>query len=371
MFPPLKNDCLIKSLKREPVDRTPVWMMRQAGRYLPEYRAAREQAGNFMTLCQTPELACEVTLQPLRRYEFDAAILFSDILTIPDAMGLGLYFVEGEGPKFERPLNSAAAIKQLSSNVMDRLGYVCDAVTLIRHELAGSVPLIGFSGSPWTLATYMVEGQSTREFKKIKALLYQDPALLHELMQTLTEAVTGYLVAQVKAGAQVLQIFDTWGGVLSHQAYEEFSLAYMRAICAGLVRALPAQEQVPVVLFTKGGAPWLAQLAASECAALGLDWTVDMGAARAQVGDKVALQGNMDPAVLRASPERIEAEVRSILAQFGQHAPGSGHIFNLGHGITPDIDPEHVSAFVEAVKTHSPAYHGQNAAVDTVVDTKR
>ena len=357
MFPPLVNDRLIKTLQRKAVDRTPVWMMRQAGRYLPEYRATRAQAGDFMSLCQSPELACEVTLQPLRRYAFDAAILFSDILTIPDAMGLGLHFVEGEGPRFERPLAKPAEVKQLSVDVMQELAYVFDAVTLIRRELDGQVPLIGFTGSPWTLATYMVEGQSTREFKKIKSMLYQMPEVLHELLAKLAKVVTDYLIAQVRAGAQVLQIFDTWGGVLSHRAYEEFSLHYMRLIIEGLQQQLPAQEQVPLVLFTKGSAAWLEQIAASGCHAVGLDWSVDIGAVRKQLADRVVLQGNMDPAVLRATPAVIEAEVQRILASYGKQHGRSGHIFNLGHGITPDIDPACVEAFVNAVVTHSPAYH--------------
>ncbi|MBT8149124.1 MAG: uroporphyrinogen decarboxylase, partial [Gammaproteobacteria bacterium] len=346
MFPPLVNDRLVKTLKREPVDRTPVWMMRQAGRYLPEYRATRAQAGNFMALCQTPELACEVTLQPLRRYAFDAAILFSDILTIPDAMGLGLHFVEGEGPCFERPLSRPAEVKQLPVDVMQELGYVFDAVALIRRELNGQVPLIGFTGSPWTLATYMVEGQSTREFKKIKSMLYQQPQVLHELLGKLANVVTDYLVAQVKAGAQVLQIFDTWGGVLSHSAYEDFSLQYMQLIIAGLQQQLPVEQQVPLVLFTKGGAPWLEQIAASGCDAIGLDWSVNIGTVRGQLADRVVLQGNMDPAVLRAAPAVIDAEVQRILASYGSQHGKSGHIFNLGHGITPDIDPACVEAFV-------------------------
>ena len=357
MFPVLKNDRLIKSLWREPVDRTPVWMMRQAGRYLPEYRATRAKAGDFMTLCQTPELACEVTMQPLARYDFDAAILFSDILTIPDAMGLELYFVEGEGPKFKHPLTTAASIHNLSSDVMNELAYVPNAVALIRHELNGKVPLIGFSGSPWTLATYMVEGQSTREFKKIKALLYEDSALLHVLLQTLADAVTHYLLAQIKAGAQVLQIFDTWGGILSDSAYREFSLRYMRSIVTGINSNLTEAERVPIILFTKGGGGWLEDIQDTGCDAIGLDWPIDIGRARTRVTDGVSLQGNMDPAVLRSTPDAIEAEVKKVLASFGRHTAASGHVFNLGHGITPDIDPEKVAVFVEAVKNHSPAYH--------------
>lgn len=353
----LKNDRLLKALNRQPVDRTPIWMMRQAGRYLPEYRNTRAQAGDFLSLCQNPELACEVTLQPLERYDFDAAILFSDILTIPDAMGLGLYFAEGEGPRFQHPIETASDIAKLPIDVLGDLGYVMNAVALIRRELDGRVPLIGFSGSPWTLATYMVEGRSTREFKKIKELLYAEPEALHQLLQKLSDVVAVYLIEQVRAGAQAVQIFDTWGGVLSDQAYRDYSLQYMRRIISQLQAALSSDEQVPVILFTKGGAPWLEEIAATGCSAVGLDWSADIGRVRQAIGDKVALQGNMDPSVLRASPEIIEKEVGRILAGFGQHNIGSGHVFNLGHGITPDIDPEHVAVFVEAVKKLSPAFH--------------
>lgn len=346
----LKNDRFLKALKRQPVDRTPVWMMRQAGRYLPEYRATRGQAGDFMSLCKNTELACEVTLQPLERYELDAAILFSDILTIPDAMGLGLYFEEGEGPKFRKPVRTEADIEQLQViNTASDLPYVTDAVSMIRRELQGRVPLIGFSGSPWTLATYMIEGQSSRDFARAKTMLYTQPELMHQLLEKLSLSVIDYLNAQIKAGAQVVQIFDTWGGALSHAAYQEFSLAYMSKIVAGLIKHADGRD-VPVILFTKGGGHWLEAMADSGCDALGLDWTVDIGMAKARVGDRVALQGNMDPAVLRAAPETIEREVKSILASFGS---GAGHIFNLGHGITPDIDPEHAKAFIEAVNNFS------------------
>ena len=346
----LKNDRFLKALMRQPVDRTPVWMMRQAGRYLPEYRATRAQAGDFMSLCKNPELACEVTLQPLERYELDAAILFSDILTIPDAMGLGLYFEEGEGPKFRKPVRTEADIEQLKVvDTASDLSYVTDAVTMIRRELQGRVPLIGFSGSPWTLATYMVEGQSSRDFARAKTMLYTQPELMHQLLDKLALSVIDYLNAQIVAGAQVVQIFDTWGGALSHAAYQEFSLAYMQKIVSGLIKQADGRD-VPVILFTKGGGLWLEAMADTGCQGLGLDWTMDIGVAKARVGDRVALQGNMDPAVLRADPATIEREVQRILASFGQ---GSGHIFNLGHGITPDIDPEHAKVFIEAVHKFS------------------
>jgi len=346
----LNNDRFLKALMRQPVDRTPVWMMRQAGRYLPEYRATRAQAGDFMSLCKNTELACEVTLQPLERYELDAAILFSDILTIPDAMGLGLYFEEGEGPKFRKPVRTEADIEQLKVvDTASDLSYVTDAVTMIRRELQGRVPLIGFSGSPWTLATYMVEGQSSRDFARAKTMLYTRPELMHQLLDKLALSVIDYLNAQIVAGAQVVQIFDTWGGALSHAAYQEFSLAYMQKIVSGLIKQADGRD-VPVILFTKGGGLWLEAMADTGCQGLGLDWTMDIGVAKARVGDRVALQGNMDPAVLRADPATIEREVQRILASFGQ---GSGHIFNLGHGITPDIDPEHAKVFIEAVHKFS------------------
>ena len=344
----------LRALARQPVDRTPVWMMRQAGRYLPEYRAVRERAGDFMALCRTPELACEVTLQPLRRFPLDAAILFSDILTIPDAMGLGLHFVEGEGPRFERPLRSAAAIHALPRLETETdLAYVLDAVRLIRRELTGRVPLIGFSGSPWTLACYMVEGGSPGDFARIKALIYDEPALAHHLLEQLAGAVTDYLNAQIRAGAQAVQIFDTWGGALSAPAFEAFSRRYLQQVVAGLIRE-HAGRAVPVIVFTKGGGHWLEALAATGADAVGLDWTVDLGEARRRVGDRVALQGNLDPAILRARPEVIREEVRHVLASYGS---GSGHVMNLGHGITPDIPVAHAEAFVSAVVEYSPAYH--------------
>ena len=346
----LKNDLFLRALARQPVDRTPVWMMRQAGRYLPEYRKIRNQAGDFMSLCKNTDLACEVALQPIDRFNFDAAILFSDILTIPDAMGLGLYFVEGEGPKFHKPLRTETDINDL--NIVDTkrdLKYVTDAVSLIRRELNGRVPLIGFSGSPWTLATYMIEGQSSRDFPNTKMMLYKQPESLHQLLDKLALSVIDYLNAQISSGAQAVQIFDTWGGVLSHDAYAEFSLAYMEKIVSGLVRHSEGRD-VPVILFTKGGGQWLELLANTGCDGIGLDWTTDIGSARLRVGDRVALQGNMDPAVLRSDHSSIEYQVKSILESYGT---GVGHIFNLGHGITPDIDPNNVKAFVDAVHQYS------------------
>ena len=349
----LKNDRFLKALMRQPVDRTPVWMMRQAGRYLPEYRAVRAQAGDFMSLCKNTELACEVTLQPLERYEMDAAILFSDILTIPDAMGLGLYFETGEGPKFRKPVRTEADIERLEViNTASDLSYVTDAVSMIRRELNGRVPLIGFSGSPWTLATYMIEGQSSRDFARAKTMLYTQPELMHQLLEKLSLSVIDYLNAQIRAGAQVVQIFDTWGGALSHAAYAEFSLAYMQKIVYGLISHHDGRD-VPVILFTKGGGLWLEKMADTGCHALGLDWSTDIAAAKGRVGDRVALQGNMDPAVLRADPAVIESQVEAILKGFGD---GPGHIFNLGHGITPDINPDHVKVFVDAVHKFSEKY---------------
>ena len=351
----LKNDRFLRALLREPVDRTPIWMMRQAGRYLPEYRDTRAQAGSFLDLCKNTELACEVTLQPLRRYPMDAAILFSDILTIPDAMGLGLYFEEGEGPKFEKPVRTEADIAALQ--VVDSrrdLDYVVSAVAAIREALAGSVPLIGFSGSPWTLATYMVEGGSSRDFPRAKTMAFDQPELMHQLLTVLADSVADYLSAQIEAGAQAVQIFDTWGGALGHSAYLEFSLAYMKRIVDRLPREVDGRR-LPVILFTKNGGQWLEAMADTGADALGLDWTTDIGQARARVGGKVALQGNMDPAWLRAKPAHIREEVARILESYGS---GPGHVFNLGHGITPDIDPDHVTAFVDAVQELSPQYHG-------------
>ncbi len=350
----LDNDRLLRALTRQPVDRTPVWMMRQAGRYLPEYRAVRAKAGDFMTLCGTPELACEVTLQPLRRFPLDAAILFSDILTVPDAMGLGLYFAEGEGPRFERPVTSRADVERLAvPDPEGELKYVMDAVRVIRRELAGRVPLIGFSGSPWTVATYMVEGGSSKTFSKIRGMAYAEPDTLHQLLATVTEATVQYLNAQVAAGAQALMVFDTWGGTLSPAAYRAFSLQYMTRIVDGVTREADGRR-VPVVLFTKGGGAWLDVMADTGCDALGIDWTCDLADARARVGDRVALQGNLDPCVLYAPPAVIRDNVARVLASFGN---GSGHVFNLGHGIHPGVDPEHAGAMIEAVHSLSPAYH--------------
>ncbi len=350
----LKNDRFIRALLRQPVDRTPVWIMRQAGRYLPEYREVRARAGDFMTLCSTPELACEVTLQPLRRYDLDAAILFSDILTIPDAMGLGLYFAEGEGPRFERPLDGAADIKRLGiPDPADKLRYVTDAVSLIRRELDGRVPLIGFAGSPWTLATYMVEGGSSKTFARIKAMLFEDPQSAHMLMNKLADAVANYLNAQIDAGAQAVMIFDSWGGALTTRHYKDYSLASMHRIVDRLQRDKDGQP-VPVIVFTKGGGMWLPEIASIGCDAIGLDWSVDIDEARKQVGDQVALQGNLDPAIMTTSPQAIETEVKRILDAYGE---GSGHVFNLGHGITPDITPENVATLVDAVHRYSEPYH--------------
>ena len=354
MSAPLKNDLLLRALLREPTPRTPVWIMRQAGRYLPEYRETRARAGSFISLMSTPELACEVTLQPLNRFPLDAAILFSDILTIPAAMGLGLHFVEGEGPAFERPVQNVAAVAKLAApDPEQELRYVMDAVRLIRKDLAGRVPLIGFAGSPWTLATYMVEGGSSKDFSRIKAMLYHEPRTLQKLLDVLTQAVTLYLNAQVAAGAQALMIFDTWGGTLTPPAYKEFSLQYMSAILHGLTRESESRK-VPVVLFTKGGGAWLEDMAESGCDALGVDWTQDLADARRRVGDQVALQGNLDPAALYAAPEAIRDLVWKTLAGFGH---GSGHVFNLGHGIHAGTPPEHVAAMVTAVHELSPAYH--------------
>ncbi len=348
----VSESVFIRSLQRKTVARTPVWMMRQAGRYLPEYRQVRAQAGDFLSLCKNPELACEVTLQPLRRFALDAAILFSDILTIPDAMGLGLYFAEGEGPCFSNPIRTAAQIENLPiPTPTGELGYVMDAVRLIRREMPTELPLIGFAGSPWTLACYMVEGGSSREFKRILQLIYSEPQAAHQLLAKLATSVSTYLSEQVQAGVNALMIFDTWGGILTPRNYQHFSLNYM----ATIVQQLKAEHpHIPIILFTKGGGQWLPQIADTGCDALGIDWTCDLAIARAQVGQRVALQGNLDPAVMRTSPQCIRSQVKDVLASFGQ---GSGHVFNLGHGITPDVPPEHVAAMVEAVHEFSPAYH--------------
>ncbi|MBK5929858.1 uroporphyrinogen decarboxylase [Halochromatium salexigens] len=350
----LKNDTFLRALMREPVDYTPVWMMRQAGRYLPEYRETRAKAGSFMDLCRAPELACEVTIQPLERFPLDAAILFSDILTIPDAMGLGLSFAEGEGPQFARPVRSAADIDAIAvPDPEDELRYVMDAVALIRKELDGRVPLIGFSGAPWTLATYMIEGGSTKNFAHSKALMFDQPNLMHKLLGKVAESVTSYLNAQIARGAQAVMVFDTWGGVLAPSDFREFSLRYMERIVEGLTREADGRR-VPVVLFAKGAGQWLDRMAETGCDALGVDWTTDLADARKLVRDKVALQGNLDPCTLYASPERIQREVGRVLASYGR---GTGHVFNLGHGIHPDVNPDHAAAMVEAVHEQSRPYH--------------
>lgn len=350
----LQNDLLLRALLRQPTERTPVWMMRQAGRYLPEYRATRARAGSFLDLCKNTPLACEVTLQPLERFPLDAAILFSDILTIPDAMGLGLYFAQGEGPKFERPVRDERAVRALAApDPAAELRYVTDAVSAIRGALKGRVPLIGFTGSPWTLATYMVEGGSSKNFAHCKAMLYDRPDLMHHLLGVLADSVTAYLNAQIEAGAQALMIFDTWGGVLTPESYREFSLQYAQRIIAGLHRQYDGRE-VPVVFFTKNGGAWLESMADSGAHGLGIDWTQNLGDARRRVGDRVALQGNLDPSVLYASSETIRRKVAETLASFGH---GSGHVFNLGHGIHPEVRPEHAGAMIDAVHELSPAYH--------------
>jgi uroporphyrinogen decarboxylase len=350
----LQNDVFLRALLRQPTDRTPVWMMRQAGRYLPEYRATRERAGSFLKLCMTPELACEVTLQPLARYPLDAAILFSDILTIPHALGLGLQFETGEGPKIERPVRSLADVRRLAVPDPNReLRYVMDAVQLIRRELHGRVPLIGFAGSPWTVGTYSVEGGSSREFSTIKGMMYDAPATLHELLELLARSSVAYLNAQIESGAQAVMIFDTWGGVLTPAQYREFSLAYMQQIVDGLIRERDGRR-VPVILFTKGGGAWLDVMAQTNCDALGVDWTTDLGTARRAINDSKALQGNLDPSCLYASPEKIREQVGRVLASFGH---GHGHVFNLGHGIHPQIRPEHAGAMIQAVHELSPQYH--------------
>jgi uroporphyrinogen decarboxylase len=350
----LHNDTFLRALLRQPTEYTPVWMMRQAGRYLPEYRETRKRAGSFLDLCKNTDFATEVTLQPLARFPLDAAILFSDILTVPDAMGLGLYFAEGEGPKFERPLRDEWEIRDLTPpDPTDHLRYVLDAVSSIRKALDGSVPLIGFAGSPWTLATYMIEGQGGTDFLNIKKMAYARPDLLHHVLDVTAQAVTSYLNAQIEAGAQAVMIFDSWGGALSHAAYREFSLAYMEKIVSGLIREREGRR-VPSIVFTKGGALWLEAQAEIGADALGLDWAVDIGEARKRVGDRVALQGNLDPAILLSTPEAVEREVANILASYGK---GNGHVFNLGHGITQFTPPENAGAMIDAVHRLSRQYH--------------
>ncbi len=355
-MPTLKNDTLLRALACEPTDYTPVWLMRQAGRYLPEYNATRRRAGSFLGLCKNPDYATEVTLQPLARFPLDAAILFSDILTVPDAMGLGLYFVEGEGPKFERTVRDEAAVARLAVPDIDRsLRYVTDAVAQIRRALDGRVPLIGFSGSPWTLACYMVEGGGSDDHRTVKTLAFQRPDLMHRILEVNARAVTAYLNAQIEAGAQAVMLFDTWGGALSAAAYKTFSLAYMRQVIDGLTRQHEGR-QVPVVMFTKGGGLWLEDMAATGCDALGVDWTIELSAARSRVGHQVALQGNLDPTMLFAARESIRAEVARVLASYGA---GPGHVFNLGHGISQFTPPEHAAAMVAAVHELSPPYHAK------------
>ena len=346
-----RNDTFLRALLKEPTEYTPLWLMRQAGRYLPEYRETRARAGSFLDLCKSPSMACEVTLQPLARYDLDAAILFSDILTVPDAMGLGLYFAEGEGPKFERPLREEWEIRALQApDPYDHLRYVMDGVSEIRRALDNSVPLIGFSGSPYTLACYMVEGGSSSDYRRIKTMLYSRPDLLHHILSVTADSVTAYLNAQIESGAQAVMIFDSWGGGLSAAAYEEFSLQYLRRIVAGLTKERDG-EKVPSIVFTKGGGLWLEKIADIGCNAVGLDWTMDIGEARRKVGEKVALQGNLDPNVLFAPPEVVAAEARKVLDSFGRG--NTGHVFNLGHGISQFTPPENVTALVEAVHSHS------------------
>ncbi|MGM9454866.1 uroporphyrinogen decarboxylase [Legionella bozemanae] len=347
----LDQSLFLRALRRQPVERTPVWMMRQAGRYLPEYRKTREQAGDFLSLCKNPELACEVTLQPLRRYALDAAILFSDILTIPDAMGLGLYFSEGEGPCFHRPIRDTQAISNLQLPETESLAYVMNAVRLIRQEMPKELPLIGFAGSPWTLACYMVEGKSTRDFKRILHLIYTESEAAYMLLHQLALSVTNYLIEQIKAGVNSVMLFDTWGGILTPENYQKFSLEYMQKIVQQIKAYYP---NIPVILFTKGGGQWLEKMLITGCDALGIDWTCDLGEARQRVGKQVALQGNLDPSVLLTSKQCIREQVKKVLASFGS---GSGHVFNLGHGITPDVPPEHVAAMIDAVHEFSPYYH--------------
>ena len=354
MISNLKNDRLIRALLRQPVDMTPVWIMRQAGRYLPEYRELRKKAGSFLVMCKTPELACEITLQPIQRFDLDAAILFSDILTIPDAMGLGLEMVEGTGPVFTNPVRTESDIKKLAvPDPETDLRYVMDALRVTRKELDGRVPLIGFSGSPWTLATYMIEGGGSKDFALAKALLYREPHTLHHLLDTLAKAVTEYLNAQIAAGAQAVMIFDTWGGILSKETYLEYSLRYMEQIVTGLSRESDG-EPVPVILFSKGAGAWVEEIANTGCDGVGLDWMVDIGEVRKRIGDKVALQGNLDPSVLYAQPEKVREEVRKILDSYGN---GSGHVFNLGHGIHPQISPDNVKVLIDTVHEYSKTFH--------------
>ncbi|MCX7115209.1 MAG: uroporphyrinogen decarboxylase [Gammaproteobacteria bacterium] len=349
----MQDPLFIRALRRQVVERTPVWLMRQAGRYLPEYRQVRAQAGDFLSLCKTPRLASEVTLQPLRRFSLDAAIVFSDILTIPDAMGLGLHFVEGEGPQFHQPLTRLESVESFKvDDIVQRVSYVMETIQLVRAQMPAELPLIGFSGSPWTLACYMVEGQSSRSFSRMLCEMYAHADETHRLLSWLADVVVLYLQAQIQAGVQAVMVFDTWGGLLNPANYRAFSLAYMQRIVDGIRRSSP---DMPVILFTKGVGSSLVDLANIGPAAVGVDWTLDLQQVRAAVGDRVAIQGNLDPSVLLTSPQTIEREVMRVLDAFGH---GSGHIFNLGHGITPDVPPEHVAVMVEAVHRLSPAFHG-------------
>ncbi len=350
-FPTLKNDVFLRALKRQPVPYTPIWLMRQAGRYLPEYRETRAKAGSFLGLAQNPEYACEVTLQPLERYAFDASILFSDILTVPHAMGLGLHFITGEGPKFEHPVRDEAAVAKLAVPDMSELQYVFDAVTLIRKELDGKVPLIGFAGSPWTVACYMVEGQGSKDYRLIKSMLYSRPDLLHRILEVNAQATANYLNGQIQAGAQALMIFDSWGGVLADTLFQTFSLAYIRQVIQQLNRG-EGDDAIPVIVFTKGGGLWIDDIAQSGCDAVGLDWTTSLARVRRQVGDRVALQGNLDPMALFGSESAIRAEARRVLDDFGPVGNG-GHVFNLGHGISQFTPPESVSVLVDEVHSYS------------------
>ena len=353
-FAPLQNDTFLRALRREPTDYTPIWLMRQAGRYLPEYRATRAQAGSFMQLAQNPDLATEVTLQPIDRYGLDAAILFSDILTVPDAMGLGLRFVENEGPKFDRPLQDEVAVHRLEVPDMAKLQYVFDAVTQIRKSLNGRVPLIGFAGSPYTIACYMVEGGSSSEFRTIKTMMYTRPDLLHHILSVNAQATALYLNAQIDAGAQAVMIFDTWGGSLSHSAYKEFSLAYMRQVIGALKRNVDG-ESVPVIVFTKGGGQWLEAMSEIGADALGLDWMTNLAEAKKRVAGKVALQGNIDPSILFGSEALIRQTARQVLDEYGADA---GHVFNLGHGISQFVQPDAVKYLVDEVHAYSRQIRG-------------
>ena len=359
-FAPLSNDSFLRACRRQATEYTPLWLMRQAGRYLPEYKATRAKAGSFMGLATNVDYATEVTLQPLERFPLDAAILFSDILTVPDAMGLGLSFAEGEGPRFAKVVRDEAAVAELAAPDMDKLRYVFDAVTSIRRALNGRVPLIGFSGSPWTLACYMVEGKGSDDYRLVKSLMYSRPDLMHRILAVNADSVAAYLNAQIDAGAQAVMIFDSWGGVLADGAFQQFSLAYTRRVLAQLKRTGVDGADVPRIVFTKGGGIWLPDMKDLDCEVLGLDWTANLGAARAIVGSRHALQGNIDPNVLFAPPERIAEQARAVLESFGaphtdRATTGPTHIFNLGHGISQFTPPEHVAALVEAVHSHSRA----------------